>query len=330
MSDRKVLVTTAYLGPGGAVDQKLREAGLEPTFLASLNQITQKELDAEIADAVAIIAGTEQVGDELFEAMPNLEVISRTGVGYDNVDIRAATSHGIAVTATPGVNSVSVAEMAFALILACARNVPQNVIDIRAGSWLQPSGRELRGATLGIVGFGAIGRAVAEIAHGFGMEVLAYDPFVPETDFASSGVRMALLDEIVSVSDIVTLHILLNAETRHLFGAKRLAQMKQGAILINTARGGIVDDEALADAIEAGHLGAAGLDVVENEPLPAEHRLLTFPNVVVTAHIAGATVNARQRSSLMAAEQVINHLAGKEVSHVVNRAELVGLAETTS
>lgn len=311
MAAPRVLVTTAYLEPGGEVDRMLQDAGFDVVFSKYKDRLrTGEELTDYVKDADAIVAGTDAFTAEVIEAAPRLKVFGRCGVGYDNIDVTAATSNGVAVTFTPGTNRISVAEHVLALMLNCARLIPQNLASIKAGGWDQKSGRELSCSTLGVIGLGSIGKTVARMAQALGMDVIAHDPCIDQAFIAETGVRALPLDDVLAGADFISLHIFLDDTTRHLINAASLTKCKPGAFLINTARGEVVDEEALADAIEAGTLAGAGLDVVQIEPLPANSRLRQLDNVFVTAHIGAATVDARSRSSLMAARQVIDLLNG--------------------
>ncbi|MFC8075613.1 phosphoglycerate dehydrogenase [Streptomyces sp. NPDC057307] len=315
----RVLVTTPYLEPGGAVDTMLRDAGLETVFARRADrEAAGRSLTEYVTDVAGIVAGTDAFPAEVIEAAPGLRVFGRCGAGYDNIDVATATRRGVAVTFTPGANRVSVAEHVLALMLNCARRIPQNLAAVRAGGWTQDSGRELYGTTLGVVGLGSIGKTVARAALALGMRVVAHDPRLDEDFLAETGARALPLDDVLAEADFLTLHISLNETTRHLIDAAALRLMKPGAYLINTARGGVVDEDALADAIEGGRLAGAALDVVESEPLPAGSRLRALDSVLVTAHIGAATVEARARSGAMAAGQVIDLLAGRDPAHLVN------------
>ncbi|MGW1975694.1 phosphoglycerate dehydrogenase [Streptomyces sp. NPDC001889] len=315
----RVLVTTPYLEPGGAVDRTLREAGLETVFARRADrEATGQALTECVRDVAGIIAGTDAFTAEVIEAAPGLRVFGRCGVGYDNIDVAAATRRGVAVTITPGSNRISVAEHVLALMLNCARRIPQNLAAVRDGGWTQESGRELHGTTLGVVGLGSIGKTVARAALALGMRVVAHDPRLDEDFLTETGVEARPLDGVLAAADFLTLHLSLDDTTRHLIDATALRRMKPGAYLINTARGGVVDEEALADAIEAGRLAGAALDVVEHEPLRSGSRLRALDSVLVTAHIGAATVEARARSGDMAARQVIDLLTGRTPDHLVN------------
>jgi len=331
MSRGRVLITTAYLFPGGEVDRMLQSAGFETTFSKYQDRLrTGEKLTDAVADVDAIIAGTDAFTAEVIQAAPRLRVFGRCGVGYDNIDVAAATASGVAVTFTPGANRGSVSELVLGQMINLARMLPQNIAAVRAGGWEQRSGRELAGSTLGIVGLGSIGKTVATAAIALGMTVVAFDPFLDEALIETSGVRPMSLEGLLTAADFVSLHIFLDDSTRDLIDRKALALMKPGSFLINTARGEVVDEEALADAIESGHLGGAALDVVRQEPLPADSRLRQFDNVIVTAHIGAATVEARSRSSVMAAKQVIALLDGEPTpEHLVNADYLTAAGALT-
>lgn len=313
-----VLITTAFLRPGDEVDQTLRAAGLRTRHVDDLLDLTESERIGLLSEVRAIIAGTRPIGAEDFAHAERLEVVVRTGVGYDGVDVGAATANGVPVCITAGANRRAVAEHVFALMLASARRMPENIRNLADGSWQQLTGRELGGATLGILGFGSIGKAVAGLAKGFGMEVIAFDPSFDDAFAAANGVRRAELDEVLAQADFITLHLFLDDSTRNLIDASRLATMKQDAYLINTARGGIVDENALVDAVRDGVIGGAALDVFEVEPLPQDSPLLHTPGILATTHVAGATREARGESGRMAAATVVEVLGGGAPRFVVN------------
>lgn len=313
-----VLITTAFLQPGDDVDEMLRAAGLSTRHEPDLAQLPKPEQTKILSDSRAIIAGTMPLTAEYLALAKNLEIIVRTGVGYDSVDVAAATERGIPVCITAGANRQAVAEHVFALILAVARRVPENVKNLADGTWQQLTGRELRGATLGVIGLGSIGKAVAEIAGGFGMKVVAYDPYFDVEFAAAHDIRRAELDEVLTQADFITLHLFLDDSTRNFINAERLQLMKSDAILINTARGGIVDEDALVDAANNGVIGGAALDVFATEPLPADSALLRTPGILATTHVAGATRECRAESGRMAASNVIEVLGGSPPQFVVN------------
>jgi len=266
---------------------------------------------------------TDTIDGEMMEALgPQLKVISNHAVGYDNIDVACATARGIPVGHTPGILTDATADMAFALMMAAGRRLVEGDRLVRNDGWKtwSPSfmlGADFAGATLGIVGFGRIGRAVARRATGFGMRILHYDPCpaVPEPGVAAES---ADLDTLLRAADFVSIHTPLNSKTRHLVNAAFLAKMKPTSILINTARGPIVDQKALHDALKTHRIFAAGLDVTDPEPLPGDSPLLELDNLVLCPHIASASWAARARMSLLAAENLIAGLKGERLPHCVN------------
>lgn len=318
MADRRVLITTSFLEPGDDIHTMLTEAGCEVTYSRPQDrQDTGTALADSLAGIRGVIAGTEAFTAELMAAAPDLGIIARTGAGYDSIDLDGAAGQGVTVCHTPGANRQSVAELTISLLLACARHLVPAASEVQAGGWVQRSGRELSEATLGVIGFGAIGKEVATIATALGMRVLAHDPALDETFAASIGAEARSLPALLAESDFVTVHIALTAQTRHLIDTAALAAMKPTAYLINTARGGVVDEQALAESLRTGRLAGAGLDVLENEPLAADDPLREAPNALITPHIAGATAEARSRSGMLAASQVLDFLDGRPVAHPV-------------
>jgi lactate dehydrogenase-like 2-hydroxyacid dehydrogenase len=268
---------------------------------------------------------TDRVDGELMDtAGPGLRVISNYAVGYDNVDIPAATARGIPVGNTPGVLTETTADLAFALLMAAARRLVEGADYVRAGKWRTwgPTlllGYDIHGATLGLVGLGRIGQAVARRASGFGMKVLYHDPYSSAEQAAEVGAeRRASLDELLAEADFVSLHVPLADSTYHLMDARTLSQMKPTAVLINTSRGPIVDSDALYAALVSGQIAYAALDVTEPEPLPPGHKLLTLPNCLVVPHIASASWATRTRMAVMAAENLLAGLRGERLPNCVN------------
>jgi D-3-phosphoglycerate dehydrogenase len=253
---------------------------------------------------------------ELLASCPDLKMIAVLGIGTDNIDLEAAARLGIKVTNTPGYSAVSVAEHALTLMLAAARRIPQHQQELQAGRWTRIPMAQVHGKTLGIVGFGSIGRQMASLSKGIGMEVLAWT-FHPEAVRPEpAGVRFVPLDELLSRADFVSVHIRASAKTRHLLDREALRRMKPSAILVNTARASIVDTEALIAALKDGRLAAAGLDVFDPEPLPPGDPLLTLPNVVLSPHNAGMTPEAIRRGNEMTVENVLAFLEGRLINEV--------------
>jgi D-3-phosphoglycerate dehydrogenase len=249
-----------------------------------------------------------KISARILDASKKLRVVSKHGVGIDTIDTAAAGKRGIAVKAATGANAAAVTEHTWALILACAKSVVDLNTRMHAGYWDKAThkGMELKGKTLGIVGLGAIGRRVAEVALALGMQTIAYDPYVSDIP---AGVTMCELATVLSEADVVTLHCPLTAENRHLINRQTLALMRDGAILINTARGALVEQQALLDAIRAGKLRAAGLDTFENEPMAGTHAFSGIPNVVLTPHIAGVTSDTYVSMGTAAARNILTVLA---------------------
>jgi glyoxylate reductase len=263
-----------------------------------------RERAARVDGLLALL--TDRIDASLIESCPDLRVISNYAVGSDNVDLDAAAARGIPVGITPDVLTEATADLAFAGLLAAARRLPEALAAVREGRWQtwEPDwllGHDVHGATLGIVGYGRIGQAVARRAEGFSMRILA-TPRVP-------------LDELLAEADAVTLHVPLTSETRHLIDADALARMKVTAILVNTARGGVVDQEALARALHRGEIAGAALDVTDPEPLPPDHPLLDAPNLLVLPHIGSATHTARERMADLAVDNLLAGLAGNPMPH---------------
>lgn len=273
----------------------------------------------------AVLAGAEIYSREVLEQLPDLKVISRYGVGFDAVDLTAADAQNIVVTITPGVNHHSVAEQAFALLMGIARMTRTQDRAVRSGVWERELTPRVWGSTIGIVGLGRIGQAVATRAIGMGMHVLAYDPF-PNADFAKTHqIKMLGLEELLTQSDYVTLHLPVTPETVDLINRDTLALMKPGSVLINTARGALIDENALVEALESGHLRAAGLDVFKKEPLPVESPLIKLENVLLSCHTGGLDQESHRDAYAMAAQNIVKlHQGEWPVECVVNLKESTG------
>jgi glyoxylate reductase len=266
---------------------------------------------------------TDKIDAALMEAAPNLRVISQCAVGFDNIDIDTASQRGIKVGNTPGVLTDATADFAFSLLMSAARRVVEGMDYVRAGKWKTWGltlllGQDVFGATLGIIGMGRIGQAMARRARGFEMRILYYDQVRQPKVEKELGVEFFPLDDLLALSDFVTLHVNLTEETRHLIGFRELELMKPTSTLINTARGPIVEPEALYRALQNGTISYAALDVTEPEPLPADHKLLTLPNLVVMPHIASATTTSRTKMAMMAVDNLIAGVEGKSLPYQVN------------
>lgn len=273
---------------------------------------SDEEFAAALAGCEATIAGTEAYTAALLQRAPQLRVIARSGVGFDSVDTAAADARGIAVTTTPGTNEHSVAEHALAMLLAIARGFPERDRQVRRGGpWKRVAGPRLAGKTLGIVGLGRIGRALATRARGLQLNVLAYEPYPDGAFVAQWKVDLVSLQELLSRSDFVSIHVPLGEQTRGLFDRERLAMMKRGAMLVNTARGGIVNEDDLAAALRGGQLAAAALDVFETEPLPLESPLLELDNLLLSPHLAGLDAQSAHDAAVLVANTLVNLHEGR-------------------
>jgi len=273
----------------------------------------------------AIIVERDFLFDETFSAAPNLKVAGITRAGVNQIDVDAATDAGVIVLNTPGRNANGVAELAIGLMFAVARRIAESDRYIRSGSWESPTapyidlrGMELAGRALGIVGFGAIGRRVAQIAHALGMTVIAHDPFVDHPGDDYGYVELTPLDQLLASSDLVTLHSPPTEDGTPMLRADQLGGMKRGALLINTASAELVDTKALAEALKSRHLAGAGYDIFETTPIEPNHPLSTLDNVVLTPHIGGATDESVERHSKMIAEDLRGIASGELPTHIVN------------
>ncbi|MBI3740618.1 MAG: D-glycerate dehydrogenase [Chloroflexi bacterium] len=266
---------------------------------------------------------TDKIDGELMDANPRLKVISQMAVGYDNIDVPAATARGIPIGNTPGVLTDTTADFAFALLMSAARRIPEGIDFVRAKKWktwgpLLLTGPDVWGATLGIIGFGRIGQGMANRARGFNMRVLYYDVY-RRTDLEQSmGVQYVEMDTLLRESDFVTVHTDLNEKTRHLMNADAFAKMKRSAILVNASRGPMVDHAALYDALKSGQIYGAALDVTEPEPINLDNPLLQLPNCIIVPHIASASIATRAKMATMAAANLIAGLRGEKLPTCVN------------
>ena len=308
-------VETASLG--GA----LRDVGLEPRLAPKRGARGPGELKRLLDGAVGAIVSTDPFDADVLRAAPDLRVIARVGVGTDSIDLAAATRHGVVVTVTPGANEATVAEHTIALMLALVRRICEQNASARRGEWNRTGPHvpgSLGGSTVGLVGYGRIGRLVARMLRGFDVQLLATDPTVTDADVA-----LVDLPELLARSDVVSLHAPLEPSTAGLIGAHELQAMRPGAVLVNTARGGMVDERALLDALRSGHLGGAALDVFVEEP-PLGNELLALPNVVATAHVAGLSERSIDEMTQRATASVVDVVAGRRPTDVANPAVFDG------
>lgn len=313
----KVLVSDKLSPQGLAVLQAASSVlsvdvrvGLDP---AALLQIIPEYNGLVIRSATKVTAA-------VLAAASQLQVVGRAGIGVDNVDLAAASARGVRVMNTPDGNVVTTAEHALALMFAVARKIPQATASMRAGAWEKTKfqGRELFGKTIGIIGLGNIGRVVADRARGLRMRVIATDPWVMPRKGQELGVEMVDLDTLLATADVVTLHVPAVDWTRGILSAANVAKLKKGAILINAARGGLVDERAVAEAVQSGHLYGAAFDVFAEEPLAKDSPLLGVDNIVVTPHLGASTDEAQDIVAVMVAEQVVEYFRTGKARNVVN------------
>jgi phosphoglycerate dehydrogenase-like enzyme len=318
-----VLLTAGSLR-NEAVDEAakkiLLDAGCELTEAFDAGMADVNDLRSKLPGVDAVLAGVEPYTAELLasDEAKELKVISRWGVGFDGIDLNAAADRGVLVTNTPNLLNDAVADLTFGLILALARRLHEGHCIMISGEWKASWGVDVGGATLGILGIGRIGKAVAKRAAGFGMKILACDPF-PQPDAEALGVTMVELDELLSQSDFVTIHTALTDETRGLIGADALRKMKSDAMLINTSRGAVLDEDALVRALQKGTIGGAALDTYLKEPLAADHPLRSCPNVLLTPHQASFGVTTGKQVSRAAAQAIVDAMNGRRPASVVNQ-----------
>ncbi len=315
----KVLVTDP-LGKAGMAELK-KEKNLQIDERIGIDRATLKSMIPDY-EAIIIRSGTRLTA-EILEAAKRLRVIGRAGVGVDNVDLEAATKRGIIVMNTPEGNTVSTAEHTFSMLMALARNIPQAVASVKGAQWKRHDflGSELNGKVLGVIGFGRIGREVAKRAVAFGMRVVAFDPFISEETAKQMNVEFTDLKSLLKIADFITVHTPLTPETKYLLNARAFELCKKGVKIINCARGGIVDEKALYQAIRAGKVAGAALDVFEKEP-PGDSPLLKLPQVIGTPHLGAATQEAQENVAIEVARQVVDALAERAIKNAVNLPNL--------
>lgn len=314
MSERAKVLVTRRIAPEALA--LLREQ-FDVTQWDSSEPVPRDRLLAGVTGAQGLLALlTERIDSELLDLAPQLRIVANMAVGYDNIDLAAARRRGVIVTNTPGVLTETSAEFAFVLILAAARRLKEAMRWVERGRWITWDpllllGRDLTGATLGLVGYGRIAAAVARRAHGIGMRLIYHSRHAHPEDEQRYGMRRSSLDELLQQSDVVSLHVPLTAATHHLIAQRELQVMKPTAFLVNTARGGVLDQQALYAALTAGTIAGAALDVTDPEPLPAEHELVQLDNCLVVPHVASASVATRTRMAMLAAENIVAVLTGE-------------------
>ena len=323
--NKTILVTGPNLDPSAeklVVDHGYRTVHTPPY---ADSQVISEHLKS--TDAVAIVSRLGRLDESVMDSAPQLRVISKHGVGVDNIDLAAAARRGIPVLAATGANAVSVAEHAIALLLAVVKKILPLDASLRNGRWEKPGylGRELAGATLGLMGMGSIAQATARIAKGFNLDLLGYDPYVGDAVFNDLGVRRCdTFEDLLANSNILSLHCPLNDQTRSIVNAAAIARMPKGSYIINTARGGLIDEAALLDAVQSEHLAGAGLDSFAIEPPAPDHPFWAEARIVVTPHIGGVTREAGARVGVDAVRGILQILEGEPVApeRIANRAQL--------
>lgn len=312
----KILITDK-LGQEGL--DRLEE--IDDVSYEMIPHMSKEELLAEVPeyDGLIVRSGT-QVDADVLAAATKLKVVGRAGIGVDNIDLQAATQQGVLVMNTPRANSVATAEMTMALMLTVCRNVVAAHKSLESGAWRRSPfiGAELMGKTLGVIGLGYIGRLVTRRAQAFAMKVVAHDPHIPEVVGAEMNVSLLPLEEMLGRADIVTLHATVTPGSRHIINARTIAQMKDGVIVVNVARGALIDAEALAEALCNGKVAAAAVDVYEEEP-PHDNPLIGLPNVVHTPHLGASSREAQTRVAVEIVDQMVDALRGTEYRNVLNR-----------
>lgn len=308
----KVLISSASFGK---INQKaihvLEKEGFTPIINPFGRKLTFDEFTERIKDATALIAGTEKITEEILKHAPNLKVISRYGVGVDNIDLLAAKERRITICNTSEAPSQAVAELTLALILNIIRRISEADRGMRNKNWQQLNGSLLMGKTIGIVGLGRIGKKIIELIKPFKMTIFTYDPY-PDWDFISQhNIVLASLNDVLSKSDIVSLHLPLSEKTFHLIGEEEFLMFKKGALLINASRGGLIDEKALAVALRDGIIAGAGIDTFEEEPYIGE--LTEFENVVLTCHMGSSATETREQMELEAVMNIIRVLKGEQI-----------------
>jgi len=315
----KILVTPASLKPdtvGPAMD-RLRSFAGTLVFNPQKRPLTEDELIPLLDGCVGCVAGLDAFSRKVIESAGTLKVISRYGTGVDNVDVAVAREKNIMVCNTPGVNAQAVADLTFGFMLSLVRRLPLLDRTTRQGQWDRSIGAELYQKTIGILGLGYVGKAVARRAAGFSMRILACSPDIDQEYARTNGITPVSFNELVSESDFLSLHLPLKTETRHIISADVMRKMKKGALLINTARGGLLDEAAACELLKSGHLGGLALDVYETEP-PLNSPLFTLDNVIFTPHTAAHTTEATAAMASLSVQNLIDVLSGKDCAYIVN------------
>jgi len=314
MTTRILLSTTSYQDTPGPHHALLEAQGFE--IVRERGPLPESAMLALPGEFDAFLCGDDAITRTVIDKfLPRLKVISKYGIGLDKIDVAHATEKRLPVLNTPGVNHTTVAEHTFGLLLGITKKIIENAVDVSAGKWVagwkKPVGHEILGSTMGIIGLGRIGKEVATRAKAFGMSVIAYDPYFDEAFAAEHGVkRCASMDEVLLEANVVSLHCFLDENTRGMINREKIAEMKDGVIVLNCARGELVETDDIRDALVSGKVGGYGADVLDEEPPRADHPLFTAPNCVITSHIASRTYESVERQAMRATNNLINYLKG--------------------
>ena len=314
MTTRILLTTTSYQDTPGPHHELLESRGFE--IVRERGPLPEAAMLALAGEFDAFLCGDDAITQAVIEkSAPRLKVISKYGIGLDKIDVAYATTQKLPVLNTPGVNHTTVAEHTFGLLLSLTKKIQENAVEVKEGKWVagwkKPVGHEILGSTMGIIGLGRIGKEVATRARAFGMSVIAYDPYFDESFAAEHGVtRCETMDDVLLGANVVSLHCFLDKNTHGMINAEKIAEMKDGVIVLNCARGELVDTNDIAAALASGKVGGYGADVLDEEPPAANHPLFTAPNCIVTSHIASRTYESVERQALRATHNLINYLKG--------------------
>ncbi len=314
MTTRILLTTTSYQDTPGPHHELLESRGFE--IVRERGPLPESAMLALAGEFDAFLCGDDAITQAVIEkSAPRLKVISKYGIGLDKIDVAYATTQKLPVLNTPGVNHTTVAEHTFGLLLSLTKKIQENAVEVKEGKWVagwkKPVGHEILGSTMGIIGLGRIGKEVATRARAFGMSVIAYDPYFDESFAAEHGVtRCETMDDVLLGANVVSLHCFLDKNTHGMINAEKIAEMKNGVIVLNCARGELVDTNDIAAALASGKVGGYGADVLDEEPPAANHPLFTAPNCIVTSHIASRTYESVERQALRATHNLINYLKG--------------------
>jgi D-3-phosphoglycerate dehydrogenase / 2-oxoglutarate reductase len=314
MTTRILLTTTSYQDTPGPHHELLESRGFE--IVRERGPLPESAMLALAGEFDAFLCGDDAITQAVIEkSAPRLKVISKYGIGLDKIDVAYATTQKLPVLNTPGVNHTTVAEHTFGLLLSLTKKIQENAVEVKEGKWVagwkKPVGHEILGSTMGIIGLGRIGKEVATRARAFGMSVIAYDPYFDESFAAEHGVtRCETMDDVLLGANVVSLHCFLDKNTHGMINAEKIAEMKDGVIVLNCARGELVDTNDIAAALASGKVGGYGADVLDEEPPAANHPLFTAPNCIITSHIASRTYESVERQALRATHNLINYLKG--------------------